>query len=96
MGSDPRLAGLSEPLRLQAKQHPGGLREEAEQAGEVDAESLMGTQVAAADGWRPLQSVYTVELGWGWSMARWGFISVGTLSELDTDLADQIHPAHTA
>ena len=56
----------------------------------------MGTQVAAADGWRPLQSVSTVELGWGWSMARWGFISVGTLSELDTDLADQIHPAHTA
>lgn len=38
MGSDPRLAGLSEPLRLQAKQHPGGLREEAEQAGEVDVE----------------------------------------------------------
>ena len=35
----------------------------------------------------------TVELGWGWSMAEWGFISVGTLSELNTDLADSDSPS---
>ena len=33
MGSDPRLAGLSEPLRLQANQHPGGLLEDTEHRG---------------------------------------------------------------
>ena len=35
----------------------------------------------------------TVELGWGWSMAKWGFISVRTLSELNIDLADSDSPS---
>ena len=61
----PAWQGLSEPLRLQAKQHPGELREETEQMGEVDAESLMGTQVAAAHGWRHLQSVFHSGVGVG-------------------------------
>lgn len=65
MGSHPCLAGLSEPLRLQAKQHPGGRPEETERTGEVDAESLMGTQVAAANGWRRLQSVFHSGVGVG-------------------------------
>ena len=51
MGSDPRLAGLSEPLRLQAKQHPGGLQEETEQTGEEDAESLMGGDTGGSCQW---------------------------------------------
>lgn len=93
MGSDPRLAGLSEPLRLQAKQHPGGMPEETQQTGKVDAESLMGTQVAAANGWRCLESVFHSGVGVGWSMAKWGFISVRTLSELNIDLADSDSPS---
>lgn len=96
MGSDPRLAGLSEPLRLQAKQHPGGLQEETEQTGEEDAESLMGGgghrwQLPMAGG--ACRAFSTVELAWGWLMAKWGFISVRTLSELNIDLADADSPS---
>lgn len=55
-------------VNLLVKQHPGGLVEQTELAGDVDAERLTGTPVAATSGWR--QGVLRSGVGLGVANAR--------------------------